>query len=240
MKTNIKRFGSIAFFSIACAAISSTALGGEADENVSVIQERLYDRSHELGFNLGYIPDDFYENFPIGGSYTYHFDEHFAWEVVRAQYAFSGEKDIKTQLEDDFQVEPEEFDELNYTLHTSFMIKPTYGKDSFFNKGIINHETYLTAGVGIVGYSTNTAEDGSDDQTALSLAFGLGRKYFLNESFNLSLEVRDMVVFKDGDVENNVYLGMGLNYRFDFTPKRAAVIKDSQSIYDYLNNDDAK
>ena len=79
----------------------------EQQETVRAIQHRVYQKSHELGIAAGYIPDDdFYEAFPVGGYYMFTFNEHIAWEVARAQWIFTTEKDLKSDLENDFGVRP--------------------------------------------------------------------------------------------------------------------------------------
>lgn len=207
-------------------------------ESVSVVQEKIYDRDHELGVLLGYIPDDdFHQSFPLGINYLYHFDDHFAWEVVRGQWSFNTDRDIKDQLVTDYAVEPEEFDQLQYLLHTSLVIKPTYGKDSIWNSGILNHEGYLSVGVGFAGYKRDYSFGPSTTERALSLAFGVGRKYFISQSLSLNLEVRDYVIFKNEATENNVYLGLGLAYRFNMDARKSTIDNEDHSIYRYLRDD---
>jgi len=224
--------------SVQTEGMKSSNIFAENIETISVVQERIYDRDHEVGVLLGYIPDDnFHQSFPLGMNYIYHFDDHFAWEVARGQWAFNLDRDIKDQLVDEYSVEPEEFDELQYLLHTSFMIKPTYGKDSIWNSGVINHEGYLSAGIGLAGYKTEYSFGPSTTETALSLSFGAGRKYFISQSMSINLEVRDLVIFKEDATENNVYLGVGLAYRFNMDARKKTIENEDHSIYRYLRDE---
>jgi outer membrane beta-barrel protein len=224
---------------LACGVGLMLSAGSWADEQtVSVVQEKIYDRDHEIGFQLGYIPDDdFYQSFPLGGNYLYHFDDHLAWEVVRAQWSINTDRDIKDRLIQDYAVVPEEFDALQYLVHTSLVIKPTYGKDSIWNAGILNHEGFLSVGIGFAGYERDYSFGPSTTERAISLAFGLGRKYFISQSLSVNLELRDYLIFKDEATENNIYLGLGLAYRFNMAPRKAAAENEDHSIYRYLRDD---
>jgi outer membrane beta-barrel protein len=194
---------------------------GVAPEQVSAIQERRFARFHELALPVGVIPDlNFHRAFPVGLSYTFNFNENVAWEVARGQWVFNAERDLKNDLESDFGVTPEHFDKMRYTLHSNLVVKPSYGKDAIWNRWIVNHETFVLAGAGITGYEREYSDGATETETAPSLSFGLGRKFFVNERFCLNLEVRDLVNFKDAGVENNVYLGLSLGFRFNLSPRQ--------------------
>jgi len=203
-------------------ALGGSALAqGKAPEQVYAIQERRFARFHEVALAAGFIPDlDFHHSYPVGLSYTFNFNENLAWEVLRAQWVFSAEKDLKQDLESDFGVTPEHFDRMQYLIHTNFVLKPSYGKDSIWNRWIVNHETFALAGVGVTGYEREFSDGATETEAALSLSFGLGRKFFLNERFCVNLEVRDLVNFKDAGLENNVYLGASLGFRFNLSPRQ--------------------
>ncbi len=204
--------------------LAPAAWPAEGDpERVYAIQERRFARFHELALPVGFIPDDdFHHAYPVGLSYTFHFNENLAWEVLRGQWVFNQEKDLRQDLEGDFGVTPEHFDQIQFNLHSSFVLKPSYGKDALWNRWIVNHETFALAGVGITGYEREFSDGATETETALSLSFGLGRKYFVNENFCVNLEVRDLVNFKDAGVENNVYLGVSLGFRFNLSPREPA------------------
>ena len=210
-------------------------------EAVYAIQKRLFDRYHEISLVAGLIPDeDFYNVFPVGLSYTFNFNENLAWEVVRAQWAFTAEKDLKRDLEKDFGATPSQFDEMKYLVHTNLVVKPSYGKDALWNRKVIHHETFLLAGLGVVGYERRYAYGDSTTENVLSLSFGLGRKYFLNPKFCLNFEFRDLVNFKDDGVENNVYLGVGLGYRFDLSPRRPPRDPAVEELKGYLKSGEGR
>jgi outer membrane beta-barrel protein len=211
----------------------------DTGEHVKAIQERIFHRHHEIGLNVGYIPDDdFYYAFPVGLGYTYNFNDHFSWEVVRAQLALNTEKSLKDDLEENFGVTPQEFDEPKYFIHSHLVFKPSYGKDAVWNRSVVNHETYLFLGGGMVNYERDYSYGSSDSENAPSVSFGIGRKYFLNQNLCLNLEVRDTVTFKDGETENNIWFGVSLGFRFNLSPRKMEQDSTIQLLDHYLRDRD--
>lgn len=191
------------------------------EEKVYAIQNRIFHRKHELDLSLGYMADDdFFHVYPIGLGYTFHFNERIAWEVARLQYMVTQDKDLKSTLEDEFNVTPERFPEQKYSYHTHFVWKPLYGKHALLNRGIINNEIYFFAGAGMVHYEWQRSFGESETEDAGSLSFGAGLKYFLNQKFCLNFEIRELVNFREDDTENNLFFGLGLGYRFNLAPRR--------------------
>ncbi|MGD8512357.1 MAG: outer membrane beta-barrel domain-containing protein [Deltaproteobacteria bacterium] len=210
-----------------------------AGEHVKAIQERIFHRHHEIGLNVGYIPDDdFYYAFPVGLGYTYNFNDHFSWEVVRAQLALNTEKGLKDDLEENFGVTPQAFDEPKYFIHSHLVFKPSYGKDAVWNRSVVNHETYLFLGGGMVNYERDYSYGSSDSENAPSVSFGIGRKYFLNQNLCLNLEVRDTVTFKDDETENNIWFGVSLGFRFNLSPRKMEQDSTIQLLDHYLRDRD--
>jgi len=224
---------------LALMGVLPHALGEDRNDDnkpeVTIIQERLFDKKREVGIELGYIPDDnFYEVYPLTVSFTHHFNERYAWEVIRASQMITKDRDIKADLEDNFGVTPSTFDEFNNHIETSFVIKPTYGKDSLWNKRVINHEGYISFGAGIATFEKQVSYGNQEKQSAMTASIAIGRKYFISKSFNISLTFKDMLVFKELNTENYIYLGVGLNYRFDLFGSMKKQRNEDNSIYDYL------
>lgn len=193
-----------------------------SEEQVFAVQNRVFHRNHEIDLSVGYIADDdFFHVYPVGVGYTFHFTDHFAWEVCRAQYMFNVDKDLKETLQNQFGVQPEQFAEQKYMLHTHLVYSPLYGKHAVMNRSIINNEIYFFAGPGTIHYEWDysTGESRSDD--VLSISFGVGMKYFLSKKTCLNFEIRDLVNMREDDTENNIYFGIGLGYRFNMSPRKA-------------------
>ncbi len=207
-------------------------------EEISVVQERIYDRKHEINISAGYIPDDdYYESYAGALSYTYNFSDYFSWEVVKAQYFYNDEKELKSHLENDFQVTPETFDHLAYMAHSSLVVKPSYGKDAVFNSFIVNHETYYLLGVGLAKYERDYSFEEATDESVLSVAVGAGRRFFLSKSFAVTFDIKSYTNFKEEAPETNVYMAMGLSFRFDFSDSDSVVRDKISDVYGYMNHD---
>jgi outer membrane beta-barrel protein len=207
------------------------------EEKVYAIQERVFHRNHELDLSAGYIADDdFFHVYPIALGYTYHFNDKIAWQVARLQYNINQDKDLKSTLENEFNVTPERFPEQKYSYHTHFVYKPLYGKHAWLNRSIINNEIYFFGGAGMVHYEWRRSFGESDQEDAFSLSFGAGLKYFLNQKFCLNFEVRDLVNFREDDTENNLFFGIGLGYRFNLAPRKVEEDPSIQQLKSILND----
>jgi outer membrane beta-barrel protein len=209
---------------------------GSNEEKVYAIQERIFHRNHELDVSVGYIADDdFFHVYPLALGYTYHFSDKIAWEVARLQYHVNQDKDLKSTLENEFNVTPERFPEQKYSYHTHFVYKPLYGKHAWLNRHIINNEIYFFGGAGMVHYEWRRSFGASDQEDAISLSFGAGLKYFLNQKFCLNVEIRDLVNFREDDTENNLFFGIGLGYRFNLAPRKVEEDPSMNKLKSILN-----
>jgi outer membrane beta-barrel protein len=207
------------------------------DEKVFAIQERVFHKYHEIGLSVGYIPDeDFFNAYPVGIGYTYHFNHYLAWEVIRGQYMFTQEKDIKGKLENEFGVTPEVFLEPKYMVHSNLILKPLYGKEALWNKGIINHESYLIIGGGMIAYEKKYSNGETDAESDPSICVGAGTRYFLNKNLCMTLEIRDLINMKKDNTENNIYLGVGLSLQFDLLPRKNEQDETVEKLRGYLED----
>jgi len=205
------------------------------EEKVFAIQERVFHRNHEIGLSFGYIPDeDFYNAYPVGIGYTYHFNGYLAWEVARGQYMFTQEKDIKGKLEKDFGVTAEVFLEPKYMVHSNIIIKPLYGKEALWNRGIINHESYLILGGGMVNYEKKYSNGDKDSESDPSICVGAGTRYFITRNLCSTLEIRDLINMKKDGTENNVYFGIGLSVQFNLFPDKSEQDETADRLKGYL------
>ncbi len=215
----------------------------KTEANVYAVQNRIFHRDHEITFNLGYIAnEDFFHPFPVGAGYVYNFNDNYGWEVGRVQYIISPENDLKKDLEQQFGVTPAEFAKPVYMVHSHLVFKPFYGKNAVLNKGVINHETYLFAGGGAVNYewkypSGSPLAAESSSEIVPSASFGIGSKYFINQKFCLNLEIRDIMNFWDEGMENRIYVGVGLGFRFNLKPRKVEKDESLERLNRYLTKD---
>jgi len=225
----------VMIFGSATAAICQDS---DKEEKVRAIQDRIYHKSHELGIAAGYIPDeDFYEGFPVGAYYMFTFNEHIAWEVARAQWIFNNEKDLKNELENDFGVRSSELSEPKYSIYSHAVFTPFYGKDAVLNRGVVNRETYFLLGGGIVHYNNKDNFENSSSETAPSLSFGVGQKFFIKENYALNLELRSITNFREDDTDWRIYLGASFGFRFDLSPRKQRKDPKIEKLNHYLKED---
>ncbi len=214
------------------------------EAKVYAVQNRIFHRNHEIKFDMGYIAnEDFYHPFPVGFGYIYNFNDNYGWEVARAQYIISAENDLKSDLEQQFGVTPSRFAKPSFMVHSHLLFKPFYGKNAVMNKGVINHETYLFAGGGFVNHEwkyseNNPASARTSSETVPSVSFGIGSKYFLNQKFCVNVEIRDIMNFWDDGMENRIYIGVGLGFRFNLKPRKVEKDETIERLNRYLNKDE--
>ena len=239
----VKRYSIFCCVLLCCAALwlcfsltEAFCAEPKAEKEVYAIQERIFHAHHEIGLDLGYIPDDdFYELYPVGLNYTFNFNEHLSWEVARALWVLNDEKDLKKNLETNFGAAPTKFTKTKYMLHSHLVLKPLYGKDAIWNRGIINHETFFFLGGGMVHYARQ-ADSFSENAPSVSLGFGI--KYFLNKHLFLNIRVQNLTNFKEENTENNLWFGIDLGFRFNLTPRKRQESSTINILNRYLKEDE--
>lgn len=190
----------------------------EKDEPVFAIQEKIFHKYHELALVTGYNgADDFYHVYPIGLSYTFHFDDNISWEVGRIYANYNMEKDILKTLLNDFGAAPVSYYEPKFQVLSHLVVRPFYGKDAVLNKSILNHETYFYMGGGFDFYTENFSDGytASRDKTSAIISMGAGIKYFINQDVNIAFEVRDFITYRGEETVNTVWFGVNFGFRFN-------------------------
>jgi len=191
------------------------------DDHVYVVQEKIFHRYHEAGVFMPYIPDDdFFDSFGIGANYIYHFNDNLSWEIFRGAWMINKDKPIREDIKKSLNIAPTFYDEPIYMVYSQLWFRPLYGKSAVCNKGIIFHETGLSAGVGLLGFDRIHSFAGDANDTALSLSFGICTTFFLNSYSSVSLQIRDLINFKDNQSENRISMEMGYSFRFNMSPRK--------------------
>jgi outer membrane beta-barrel protein len=209
---------------------------GTGEEKVYAVQNRIFHRNHEIDLYGGFLTgDDFFQSYPLGIGYTYHFNNYLSWEVLRAQYMFNQEKDLKTNLENNFNVTPEFFPEPKYMYHTHLVFTPLYGKSALLNRWVVNNEIYFFGGLGLAEYEWLYSTGETRTEQAVSISFGAGMRYFISKRLCLKFEIRDLVNLREDATQNNLYFGVGLGYRFNFKPRKVEEDPTAQKLKRILN-----
>ncbi len=236
----MKKLLSLGIISIILLCTSASAFSKDIEDEVDVfaIQNKIFHRHHELGVVLGYIPDDdFYEVYPGGLSYTFHLNDFWAFDI-RGQVISSDAKDLKSELES-VGATPSIYRELKQLAHAHLIVKPFYGKDAIRNRGIINNETYIFLGGGSAAYENHQSYGESTSESAFSLSFGIGTKYFVNKKMCINFEIRDMMNYRDDKTVNNIWFGISFGYRFNFKARKIYGDTTLQTLHRYLGKDNS-
>ena len=172
------------------------------------IQKRPYTLGHEFQLGLGVLPlDAFYIGAVLGGSYTYHFTDFWAWELVSLNFSQNFDTSLEDDLLEDFGAVPTQGGGERITLFGSsnLVIKPLFGKLAVFNSDVIYSETFLVFGGGPVRLG---------DQFRFSLDAGLGLRFWSTELFSVRVDVRDYLVFAPGSVDNSLFIMFSGSFNF--------------------------
>src|SRR4051812_41906337 len=106
------------FFAIMAACSAPAWCFADSDDEPAAsyaIQNREYKLAHEINATLGVLPlNAFTKGLTVGGGYTYHFNDFWAWEIAQFQYSFGVDTDLKKELLQNFQVQPTQVESVNF------------------------------------------------------------------------------------------------------------------------------
>lgn len=200
------------------APVAALAQELEAPGSVSAVQERWFRLQHEIDLSVGVLPlDPFSKGLYAQAGYTVHFTDAFAWQVVRGAYVYSAKTDLRTQLERDFGILPNAFEEILFFAGTDLMWTPLYGKLSVLNRWMVHGELFLMAGATVFKFT--------NDPGLFSLRPGVsvggGARIFVTQYFSVRLDVTDNVVVPIGakatGIGNVVTITLNLAFNFGAT-----------------------
>lgn len=189
--------------SVAGGIATSAVAQNESTRLATVaVQNRRHLESHEFGVAIGILPlDAFTKGLTISLAYTYHFDETFAWEMLQGTYSIP----IRTPLNDDLEaldIRPTPFEVVQAYATSNFVFKPIYWKGAWLNGNLIYGEIFMTLGGG-AGVLTRSIRPAIDA--------GLGFRFFASENVSFRLDVRDIAFVTTSDIQNEIWIGLGLS-----------------------------
>ena len=150
--------------------------------------------------------DAFYKGLTGTFSYTYHFNDSWAWEIVGFTYSSNFWTGLKDELEQQWKVKPVNIPELNYFGDSNLVWKPLYGKLASFNRALIYGEFFFTVGPAIAKYTTPGAYLGGN--------VGIGFRVHLSKYFSTRLDVRYyrfQRLDRLGDNDDVLFIQLGLS-----------------------------
>ncbi len=159
--------------------------------------------SIELGVLGGLMPYDLLvDHFNVGGRASWHFSDHFGWEIVDFQTLTARTTTFTNDLVADATKDIQRLDVLRVKTMavTSLLISPLYGKMRFFGSSVVYFDIYASIGLGLANVETLKLSKSDPNGTTINtswdttLAVGLGFKIFLNSAMGLVVDLRDYVV----------------------------------------------
>ena len=200
---------------IIAAAIGTTQkawadAGSSRGGTLYSVEKRNILGHHEIALSIGTLPmDAFGKGLTLQGTYTYHFNQLFGWEVVSGIYSFTIGTGLEEELRERFQVEAESEPTIVALLDSNFVFKPLYGKIAVLNDTLITSELFFVAGPALSFFD--------DNSTPVGLDAGFGMRFFVGRYFSFRFDIRDYVLFAGSDdVRNLLYISAGVGLTFGF------------------------
>jgi len=196
---------------LAAACLSAPAWAADASNGAGptpqAVQNRKHDMRSEYSVWVGALPmDAFTKGLSFTGAYTLHFDDLFAWEIAQFTYSVGLDTRLKDELASLPQpVGPTPFEVVEYYATSNFVFKPVYGKLAVLNRHLIYLEWFLVGGAG-VGWLTLTSRPVLD--------VGTGFRVYAGDHLSVRLDVRDYLFVNLDDVENELWIALGLSLGF--------------------------
>lgn len=193
-----------------------------------VRHKEFYKADHlEATFMAGVMPySSIINHYMLGGRLTYHFSDHFAWEIADLQFAIPSVTSYTTNLVSTNGISNLQSQEYHFLGATNFLLSPFYGKIRLWGAEVLHFDTYLVAGGGaaradIVEFGTTgingsvtTIDQGSEWDPMFD--FGIGFKLYLNHEFAFVLDLRDYVVdataYGSKALRSNYTVYLGLSF----------------------------
>lgn len=176
------------------------------------VQNRHYQGTNELSLLVGILPlDAFTKGFTLGGSYTLHISDSWAWEVAQFLHSFPFDTDLRAKLEaiEPDGLEPTPFEIVENLLTTNIVFKPVYWKGALLNDTIIHGEIMFVLGGGL-GWFTRSRR--------VAVDYGMILRVYLARWLSVRLDVRHHIFFSDSitnlDVQHELLTQLGLSAQF--------------------------
>jgi outer membrane beta-barrel protein len=189
------------------ALLAAPALAASDEDTGSVVsvQNREYRMNHELTVGAGFLPlDAFYKGVTARVGYTYHFNDHFGWQVGRASLSKNISTGLRKQLERDFGLLTTDYSEVEWVVGSDLVWTPLYGKTTFMNMALLYLELYVVAGGSGVKIQSGV-------QPAVDV--GMGLRFFATERVSLRIEGSNHFVM--GKKKFNV-VDLNVGFAFNF------------------------
>ncbi|MBK9294038.1 MAG: outer membrane beta-barrel domain-containing protein [Oligoflexia bacterium] len=194
------------YATILCIGSPLLAQNQNVSPKVIAIQKRNYHLGTELALNLSYMPMDSFTNyFTIGASVTHYFSDYLGWEIINAGYANGTSTGLREYIVNNFNLEPTDYDVMEYYYTTNIVYTPFYTKNLVFGDKINYGDMSFVLGGGISKYTRLNNVNTIDT--------GILLRYAFNKYFSTRLDIR-YFIYLNGDLKSNLAIALGLAYNF--------------------------
>ena len=195
------------FVTLNLQASKSTETQNNVERSINaVVRNKYFYKTNkiELSGTAGAMPlDSVVNHLLVGGRATWHFSDHFGWEIAHIQVAspsITGNiKDIVTAN----SLSNVQFSQINLLATSNILLSPIYGKIRFFGNQVLYFDIYSVFGFGLANTKTiklsssapveSTVRQGMDPV----VDFGLGVKIFTGDALAILIDLRDYVTFTE-------------------------------------------
>ena len=202
--------GSMSFDVIDTKKEAAAAKKAAAEENdlIRVIQRRPFLQSHrvELAPFIGTnVNDSLVKAFMAGGTLNYYITEYLALGL-HGSYSLGTESDLFDKVLDEYDLFPQ-VSKPKWLGEVQFQYDPMYGKFTLFDSWIVPWDIYTLLGTGY----TKTELAGH-----VTLAAGVGQRFYMNHWFTLNFELRDHIYNENypagSELVNNLVFTAGVGF----------------------------
>lgn len=200
----------LAFALLPLFAVVPAWAGNDIDEEqvaTYAVQSRLFRLGGELDAAAGILPmNAFSKGLTVGGSFTYHFNNALAWEIINGVYVYKQlGTGLRTELEENFQAKPTDMSAIDLIMSSSLVLKPFYGKFALFNRKVVHMELSIPVGAALARYT--------DPQTYLpGPVAGLIFRIYLSPHASVRLDVREYVLFNGWNMRQEMHAALGFSF----------------------------
>ena len=162
-------------------------------------------RNNEAGLGIGLYPfNPYYTATLINFNYLFNISRIMQWEILNANYAYTFDKGITTELADRFGVNPKVIDRLQFMISSNVLFSHSNGKFVFRGDNIRYFRSSAITGLGLV----NTSQ-----RSNIVVNIGVRFEVFTGDTFAWRFDIRDSLAPTDSFTQ---YVSFTLGSAFSF------------------------
>jgi outer membrane beta-barrel protein len=171
---------------------------------IEAVETYLNPKDSELTLGMSWYPfNPYYNGLGIGAGYMLHFSRTFAWEILNANYVYTFDKGLTTELASKFNFEPRQIEKLQFAFGTNVYLTHTNGKLVFMKDFVRYFKSSIVLGAAVMDTSQRFQPAGT---------IGVRFEVFTSETFSWKLDLRDSIAVPSFDHFVTFTLGTGFSF----------------------------